>query len=192
MKLGAVCLLAAVAVFAGAAEAKAAQPVLRLGSRGSLVASWQRAMNLWLSDSGYAADKRLRARLRGGLVIDGVFGAGTRVVTERFQKEGQQPVTGTVGLSDWKSWIGAMVTPTSGPIGVRKGEFSGFVGWWQISLNRWLRAQQRREFVVDCSFGPQTVAATRAFQQAEHLAASGVVTLMTWRTAEHLNLTHLP
>lgn len=185
------CIVVA-AFVAGAAEAKAAQPLLRLGSRGGLVASWQRAMNLWLSASGYPADKRLRARFGGGLTIDGVFGANTLAATKRFQQEGHQRATGTVGLSDWLAWIGAEVTPTGGAVGIRSGDFGGFTGWWQVSLNRWLQRHQHPEIVVDCSFGLQTVAATRTFQRAMYLQTSGVVDQKTWAEAMRLGLTHLP
>jgi peptidoglycan hydrolase-like protein with peptidoglycan-binding domain len=78
------------------------------------------------------------------------------------------------------------------PVGARSGEFGGFVGWWQVSLNRWLQRHHHREIVVDCSFGPQTAAATRAFQNALHLAASGTVDQETWSAAVRLGLTHLP
>src|SRR6266550_1444950 len=98
-----VCVVAA--GFLGGTGANAAQPLLRPGSRGGLVASWQQAMNRWLSSSGIAADKRLRARLGGRLVVDGVFGANTLAATNRFQREAQLRPTGTVGLQDWKAWI---------------------------------------------------------------------------------------
>jgi peptidoglycan hydrolase-like protein with peptidoglycan-binding domain len=80
-----VCLVAVSLV--GGTGANAAQPLLTLGSRGALVASWQRALSLWLSQSGIAADKRLGTRLGGNLVIDGVFGANTLAATRRFQQE---------------------------------------------------------------------------------------------------------
>ena len=129
-----VCLAAACLV--GAIGANAAQPLLRPGSGGGLVASWQQAMNLWLSSSGIAADKRLRAQLGGGLKADGVFGVNTLAATKRFQHEAQLPATGTVGLADWKAWIGAEVTQPNGAEGVGSGDFGGSVGWWQISVNR--------------------------------------------------------
>ena len=158
------------------------------------VASWQRAMNQWLSSSGYVADKKLRARLGGGLKVNGVFGADTLAATKRFQHEGQLPATGTVGLADWKAWIGASVTQPNGAEGVgAKGyDFAGAVGWWQISLNRWLRRHHRPEVLVDCFFGPQTRATTRSFQHALHLSGTGIVNQRTWTAAERLGLTHLP
>jgi peptidoglycan hydrolase-like protein with peptidoglycan-binding domain len=185
-----VCLLAASVI--GGTRASAAQPRLVLGSRGGLVASWQQAMNLWLSSSGVAADKRLRARLGGGLAVDGVFGANTLAATKRFQREAQLRSTGTVGLPDWKAWIGANVTQPNGAEGISSGNSGGPVGWWQISLNRWLRRHHRPPVVVDCIFGRQTRAATLAFQRSLRLRATGVVDPRTWATAERLGLTHFP
>lgn len=186
-----VCLAAACLV--GALDANAAQPLLRPGSQGATVASWQRAMNLWLSSSGIAADKRLRARLGGGLNVDGVFGAKTLAATKRFQRE-VRLATGAVGLADWKAWIGANVTEPNGAEGVGGPgyDFGGAVGWWQISVDRWLRQHHRRQLVVDCSFGPETRAATRLFQGAHHLARTGFVDVRTWAKAVQLGLAHFP
>jgi peptidoglycan hydrolase-like protein with peptidoglycan-binding domain len=171
--------------------ANTAQPRLRQGSRVA-VASWQRAMNLWLSSSGIAGDKQLRARLGGGLKVDGVFDANTVAATKQFQREGQLPATGYVGLADWKAWIGANVTQPNGAQGVSSRAFGGAVGWWQISLNRWLQRHHRPQLVVDAFFGGQTRAATRTFQRALHLAITGIVDQRTWTAAERLGLTHLP
>lgn len=161
------------------------------------MASWQRALNLWLSQSGYPADKRLRSRLGGGLTVDNVLGPNTLAATKRFQQEVHRPATGTVGLPDWLEWIGAEVTPNelttnSAPVGIHSGIFSAFTGVWQVSLNRWRRRQHDPEIVVDCSFGPQTARATRTFQRALHLKTSGVVDRETWAEAVSLGLTHLP
>jgi peptidoglycan hydrolase-like protein with peptidoglycan-binding domain len=174
--------------------ANAAQPLLRRGSRGVAVASWQRAMNSWLSSSGIVADKQLRARLGGGLKVNGVFDANTIAATKRFQREGQRPATGTAGLADWKAWIGANVTQPNGAegVGTRGYDFAGAVGWWQISLNRWFQQRHRPQVVVDSFFGPQTRAATRAFQRALQLTSTGIVDQRTWTAAERLGLTHLP
>lgn len=187
-----VCVAAACLV--GATGAKAAQPLLRPGSQGAEVASWQRAMNLWLSSSGIAADRRLRSRLGGGLKVDGVFGANTLAATKRFEREGRLRVNGTVGLDDWKAWIGANVTQPNGAEGVGSGRyvFGGAVGWWQVSLNRWLRQRHRRQLVVDCAFGADTRAATRMFQRALHLRPTGFVDVRTWAEAEQLGVTHFP
>jgi peptidoglycan hydrolase-like protein with peptidoglycan-binding domain len=149
-------------------------------------------MNRLLSSSGIAADKRLRARLGGRLVVDGVFGANTLAATKRFQREAQLRPTGTVGLQDWKAWIGANVTQPNGAEGVGSGDFGGSVGWWQISLDRWLRRHQRSQVVVDCIFGRQTRAATLSFQRSLRLRGTGVVDPRTWATAERLGLTHFP
>lgn len=187
-----VCLAAA--CLAGATGANAAQPLLRPGSQGAEVESWQRAMNLWLSSSGIAADKRLRARLGGGPKVDGVFGADTLAATKRFQREVRLPANGTVGLADWKAWIGANVTQPNGAEGVGSGRyvFGGAVGWWQVSVNRWLRQRHRRQLVVDCAFGPETRAATMMFQRAHDLSRTGFVAVRTWAKAEQLGLTHFP
>jgi peptidoglycan hydrolase-like protein with peptidoglycan-binding domain len=151
-------------------------------------------MNEWLSSSGIVADKQLRARLGGGLKVDGVFDANTVAATKQFQHEGQLLVTGTVGLADWKAWIGADVTQPNGAEGVgSKGyDFGGAVGWWQISVRRWLRQHHHPQVVVDSFFGRQTRTATRTFQRAMHLASTGIVGRRTWTAAERLGLTHLP
>ena len=168
-----------VALVAGAVEAKAAQPVLRLGSRGGLVASWQTAMNVLLYPKV--------------LPVDGVFGAQTLRVTEAFQRKSGLQVTGTVGLTDWMAWLGGSLTAL-GPAddNPRPGVFDANVGYWQITLNRWLKQHHHSQLVVDCTLGPQTTAAVLLFQRALKLPATGKLDLRTWKVAERLNLTHFP
>jgi peptidoglycan hydrolase-like protein with peptidoglycan-binding domain len=120
------------------------------------------------------------------------FGPKTVAVTESFQEAGGGHATGRVGLADWKSWIGGNVSSGGGIIGTRSGDFSGFVGWWQVSLNRWLQRSHRPRLVVDCAFGPETRAGTEAFQHALRIPATGVVDVRTFRAAERMNLTHFP
>jgi peptidoglycan hydrolase-like protein with peptidoglycan-binding domain len=187
------CCLVSAALLAGAAEAKAAQPVLRLGSEDGLAASWQRAMNSWLSAGGDPQVAVLRRHLRGGLRVDGVFGPRTLMVTEAFQREERVHVTGTVGLSDWMTWMSARLT-MGGPAAdtFRAGAFDPGIGWWQVALNRWLDRRDHAQLVVDCTLGPQTTSAVFLFQRALKLPATGRLDYRTWKAAERLNLTHFP
>ncbi len=167
------------------ASAHPGQPALTLGSRGGPVAAWQRALNLWLSASGYEADRRLRHGLGGGLVVNGVFGVQTMRATKRFQGEVHRPSNGVVDLATWEAWIGANVTFHAGSIAalppLRLGMENGYAGWWQVALDRWLQSHARPWLIVDTVFGPRTAEATAAFQTAVGLPATGRVDGKTWR-----------
>jgi peptidoglycan hydrolase-like protein with peptidoglycan-binding domain len=172
------------------ATAQGSQPVLRLGTRGPLVADWQRVANGWLEVSSYPATRRLRQQFGGGLVIDGVFGPLTKAVTRRFQQEAHLKPTGVVGLRTWDRWIGANVTCcgaglpdlSAAPFGTRP---DAYVAWWQLALNRWLTHRRVPGLVVDGVYGDITRSRTALFQSKTGLRATGVADRRTWQRMQH-------
>jgi peptidoglycan hydrolase-like protein with peptidoglycan-binding domain len=49
-----------------------------------------------------------------------------------------------------------------------------------------------RQLLVDCVFGPVTQAATKSFQRAVGLRATGIAGQATWEAMARRNLLHLP
>ena len=162
-----------------------AQPPLRPGSRGAIVADWQRALNGWLTASNYGATLGLRSRLGGRLRVDGVFGAATEAATLRFQREGRIAADGVVGLETWVGWIGANVTCCgAGLPSLRVGVWNAEVGWWQVALGRWLRQRRLGDLVVDGAYGAATEQATALFQRTLGLPTSGQADEKTWQAMQ--------
>jgi peptidoglycan hydrolase-like protein with peptidoglycan-binding domain len=144
------------------------------------VAAWQQALNDW------QYPKTLR--------VDGIFGPRTLVVTEAYQRKNRIHVTGTVGLADWMNWLAGALTAL-GPAGGTfrtAGVFDANIGWWQITLNRWLSQHHRPQLVIDCTLGPRTTAAVLLFQRTLKLPTTGLLDPRTWKVAERLNLTYFP
>ena len=144
---------------------------IRLGSKGPDVATWQKFLRI---------------------PADGVFGRQTDAATRTFQRSKNLTADGIVGPATWNAAItgGAPsvvvpgpVTPTTAaytptPITaahgtIRLGSKGADVATWQTFLG--LKA--------DGVFGPQTTAATRAFQKSHGLTPDGVVGPATWSAA---------
>jgi peptidoglycan hydrolase-like protein with peptidoglycan-binding domain len=178
----AISAAAVAALFLGTALPAAAQPILRDGSRGALVADWQSALNGWFKASSYEATRRLRRELGGQLIVDGVFGVATERATLRFQREASIPADGVVGLSTWVRWIGSNVTCCgAGLPSLHAGTRSAHVGWWQLALSRWLRTQHLGDVVVDGVYDTATKQATAVFQRRMGLPAHGRANARTWQ-----------
>jgi peptidoglycan hydrolase-like protein with peptidoglycan-binding domain len=178
----------------------ASQPVLSLGSRGPVVAAWQRLLDGWLRQS--PADHWARAaRARVGTIkVSGIFGRATDEATRYWQRDAYQKATGVVTLRTWKTWVGANVTccgaglPDFTPqvlhgFGLRP---TGPVGWWQHALNLWRGKQGLRPIVLDGVYNVQTRGATGAFQRSVGLPATGVANAATWLKAQHMNILRFP
>jgi peptidoglycan hydrolase-like protein with peptidoglycan-binding domain len=178
----------------------ASQPVLSLGSRGQVVAAWQRLLDGWLTQS--SADHWARAaRTRVGTIkVNGIFGRATEEATRYWQRDAYQKATGVVTLRTWKTWVGANVTccgaglPDFTPqvlhgFGLRP---TGPVGWWQHALNLWRAKQGLRPIVLDGVYNVQTRGATRTFQRSVGLSATGVANAATWLKAQRMNILRFP
>ena len=186
--LTALCVAVAAALGV-VATAQGSQPVLRLGTRGPLVADWQRVANGWLEVSSYPATRRLRQQLGGSLVIDGVLGPRTNAVTRRFQQEAHLKPTGVVDLRTWVRWIGASVTCCGAGLPSFRGPFGtrpdAYVAWWQLALDRWLTHRRLPGLVIDGVYGNITRSKTALFQSRTGLGATGVADRRTWERMQH-------
>ncbi|TML56770.1 MAG: peptidoglycan-binding protein [Actinobacteria bacterium] len=183
------CCAAVAAALGVVAIAQGSQPMLRIGTRGPLVADWQRVANGWLEASSYRATRRLRQQLGGGLVIDGVFGPRTNAVTRRFQQEAHLKPTGVVDLRTWERWIGASVTCCGAGLPSFRGPFGtrpdAYVAWWQLALDRWLAQRRLPGLVIDGVYGNITRSKTALFQSRTGLGATGVADRRTWKRMQH-------
>ena len=152
-------------------------PDLRMGDRGGEVATWQRTLDA--SVPGVHVEQ------------DGVFGPLTDAATRRFEQRFQVPVTGVVGWSARTAWVGASVTCCGAVLPtLAKGDFSPYVAWVQISLDRWL--PEGDALIPDGLYGPRTVAAVTRFQAASGLVADGIDGSKTWSRIFRDNISHIP
>ena len=146
---------------------RTATDVLRIGARGSAVATWQRQLN--------------RTRPGNPIETDGIFGPRTQRATSIFQRQvGLGPGgLGVVGprtraaLDRWvreRSSRGPTAPAVAGTTALRLGSRGTAVVAWQRSLNRVADAG----LVADGAFGPLTHHATVAFQRSAGLGPAGL------------------
>src|SRR4051794_33075297 len=174
----------------------ASQPALTLGSRGPVVAAWQRLLKRWLILPGHDRWARAARARVGTIRVNGVFGRATKEATRYWQRDAYEKATGVITLRTWKTWMGANLTccgtglPYFTPKILRHfGLFPvGDVARWQHALNLWRGEHGLRPIVLDGVYNGQTRAATRAFQRSAGLAATGVASPATWRKAQRMNL----
>ena len=128
-------------------------PVLRPGARRPAV----RTLQCVLNDDGF-----------GPVVVDGVYGPRTRAAVRRVEAGFEGPPLHP-GRVDHGYWV-LLLSHTLPDRAFRLGD----AGHGVRTLQRALRAAGA-QLAVDASFGPQTRAAVRAFQRANHLRPTGVV-----------------
>jgi peptidoglycan hydrolase-like protein with peptidoglycan-binding domain len=164
-------------------------PVLRRTDRGTAVAEWQVQLNRWLAHR--STDDGFR------LEVDGDFGPLTDAVTRSLQHVEGLPVDGIVGPVTRAAYLsaGALATDADDPaqdlVVARPGSMGPNVAAWQRSLNRWRAAAGASgpDLAVDGVFGPNTEAATRAFQASQSITVDGLIgpeTLAAFRSAAAL------
>jgi peptidoglycan hydrolase-like protein with peptidoglycan-binding domain len=143
-------------------------PTVSVGSSGEPVRQAQRA---------------LRRTPDTTLVVDGIFGPLTESATTEFQQSQGLPPTGVVDEATWKALPDGSPMPTlqQGSKGdvvrdLQRALTAGAFGLWQTTPQG-----------VDGSFGPNTTASVRAFQDWAGLQVDGIVGQNTW-TAQPLVL----
>jgi peptidoglycan hydrolase-like protein with peptidoglycan-binding domain len=159
--------------------ALADQIVLRAGSTGPAVSRWQAILN------EYIAAGQL-SHVRQPLAVDGIFGPKTSAATRSYEDGSRMRPDGIVGVREREIWVGSNTTccgagyPTVGP-----GSVSPQVGWWQETLNKWLKKQPgSTELLIDGVFGPRTEEATRDYQGAAGIVVDGIAGPKTWTAAQ--------
>lgn len=168
-------------------------PVLRTGSHGAAVRTWQQQLNTFRSVTrapGVPGIARGEHPAMPAIAVDGSFGPGTAAATRDFQNYAGVAVDGIVGpgtrgayqrtVGSGGSGSGATVTSQ-----LRSGSRGAQVRAWQGDVNRFFaytrsRGAQGRlgaatDIAVDGDFGPATVAATKDLQSFVGVAADGVV-----------------
>jgi hypothetical protein len=168
-------------------------PILAPGDRGGEVATWQATLDFVFVRQGRLDAPVVRAFLHshGPLEQDGVFGPLTETLTQQFEHLVGLPPTGTVGTPEWKWWIESQITCCgAGYPTLREGDWSPYVGWWQISLNRWLSRSDPSapKLIPDGVFGPLTEQVTMTFQEAAGIGVDGIAGAESWRANRFLRL----
>jgi peptidoglycan hydrolase-like protein with peptidoglycan-binding domain len=127
------------------------------------------------------AQRALRRTPNLLVLVDGTFSAQTEQAVKDFQAIAGLPVDGIVGPSTWDALPtgGAMPTVRAGDTGdvVRDLQATltfGAPGQWPLAPN-----------AIDGTFGPDTEASVRAFQEWGQLPVTGVVDDLTWSAALH-------
>ena len=134
-----------------------AEPLLKRGSTGEAVKQLQQALKGHGFDPGE---------------IDGEFGSNTEAAVKAFQEARGIPADGIVGPV---TWLNIDEADLSNPL-IKRGSTGNPVR----------RAQRRLTAAgfdtggIDGVFGPATESAVRAFQEANGLAADGIVGPQTW------------
>ena len=165
----------------------AVQPVLKVGSRGPVVAAWQQVVNEWLG-SVRPRDAQLRAAraaVAGRLRVDGVFGPLTLVATREWQRDAYLRPTGVVTLKTWVAWIGGNVTCCGAGLPgftarALPRRSDAYVGWWQLALDRWRIRHRLHPLFVTGLYDAMTRAATATFQRSVGLPGTGIANHAAW------------
>ena len=106
------------------------------------------------------------------VAVDGIFGPATESAVRAFQGSRGLAVDGIVGPHTWSALI----------VIVRRGSRGEAVRGVQEEFQfRNLSGDPSKGVQVDGSFGPDTEAAVRGFQDALGIAVDGVVGPITWR-----------
>ena len=160
------------------ARAHPAIPVLRIGGRSGEVATWQRTLD-FLIVQARAGGFSPRLAHQPLLANDGVFGPHTQAATRCYERTYRLAVNGTVGWSDWTTWIEGQLTGRLFP--AYFGVWSPTVTWWQASLDRWLarHAPGIPPLIPDGAYGPLTRQATLDFQRWAGIQADGQAGVVT-------------
>lgn len=129
------------------------------------------------------------------LVIDGIFGLGTKNAVEAFQRAYGLPISGTVGIMDWdtlyKEYVGIINALPQGYFGVTTLPYPGFVlrlgtqGEAVSALQEYLNFISNTyttipKITVDGVFGPQTQRAVIAYKEIFGLGNQGIVSASAW------------
>lgn len=149
-------------------QAGASAPELHAGSSGEDVRAWQRDLNLLSSEvTGIPS-----------VTIDGVYGRQTASVTRDMQRYTKVTVDGVVGPRTRAAMDRAIHrVPAGTSTNLGTGSRGSAVRAWQSDLDRLAaHAPGLKTVTRDGIFGPQTVAATLAFQHFANLGQDGVVT----------------
>ena len=150
-----------------AAPMSAAGPLLRQGSRGAAVKTWQQNID------------QVAGKIPGvpHIATDGAFGPVTASATRAFQRFAHVAVDGVVGPQTRMAMDTALHgAPTpSGPV-LRQGSRGAAVRTWQQDIDRVAgKIPGVPHIATDGAFGPVTASATRAFQRFARIAVDGVV-----------------
>ncbi len=127
-----------------------------------------------------------------GQKMDGVFGPGTKGAVVAFQVQHHLTPDGVVGPATWNALLGtsspAAAAPAANSVQLHPTSNApattlrqGAKGASVQLLQALLKTAGAPSLTVDSNFGPATLAAVKAFQQAHGLKPDGVVGPATWK-----------
>lgn len=186
------------AVVTAVSASTAQAPVLRAGSRGAAVRTWQQELNTFRSvdrKPGVAGVARGEHLAMPAIAVDGVFGPGTAAATRDLQRYAGVAADARVGPATRGAYqrtvgsgnaVGSGTGSGAAVTGVlRQGARGEQVRTWQGDVNRFFAYTRSRgvqgqlgaapDIAVDGDFGPATVAATKDLQRFLDLTPDGVV-----------------
>lgn len=140
---------------------------LGLGDEGAEVENAQDLLNqfLALSDSDLAL-----------IAEDGIFGPNTKAAVEEFEETSERPSDGVLSLGESIALSVFVAELERSTPAIQPGEQGPTVATWQAELNDWNRLSMTDlPIESDGVYGPNSVAATRVFEQAAGLQVDGIV-----------------
>ena len=143
----------------------------------SIVAGWPQ-LSLYTQGEAVTSLQYLMQKSAPTLTVDGTFGTTTDAAVRAFQKSQVPPLTadGQVGQ---QTWLALIVTVQQGSQGAAVKAVQS-----QLNVQSRLNARGGQAVVVDGSFGAQTDAAVKAYQQSHQqsdgLVVDGQVGPQTW------------
>lgn len=132
-------------------------------------------------DTVKRAQRALRRTPNLGVLVDGIFGAGTQKAVKEFQEGAGLTVDGIVGPATWSA------LPDGGPMPIlQEGSSGDIVHSLQTLLTNGGSGQWNTgPGTIDGQFGQHTRASVEAFQKWGGVAADGIVGDQTWDVSLH-------
>lgn len=162
----AAAIVAGLLILSISGGAWAALPVLKIGSRGTMVSQVQQLLKDW----GYYH-----------MSVDGIFGSGTQAAVRYFQQKNRLAVDGIVGKNTYAA-LGIVESSGTSSRGADSRTLTlsrnlryGMSGSDVATLQTILKAKGFYKLGIDGVFGNGTLAAVKAFQSAMGLTADGIV-----------------
>ncbi len=140
---------------------------LALGDTGAAVENAQDLLNQFLA---------LSVSTQALIAKDGVYGPNTKAAVEEFEQLADRSVDGVLTIADQGALTAIVEELEATILNFGRGAEGRSVQTWQSDLNNWARLTMSDLPIEDDGiFGPNTEAATRAFETASERQIDGIV-----------------